>query len=106
MSELDYTIGDEVVCIETHPYNIVKEGQLFTVKGLLNSNCKCPGYIVDVGLKTKKSLSGMAQCDICKSVFPDSEIQWLYAKRFKKLDTLVNINELLEVLEQPAFNNL
>lgn len=106
MDKIDYTIGDEIVCISTHPKNLVKEGQLFIVKAIASSDCNCPDAIVDIGIRTEIALTGMKICSICWNRSKDNGIQWFYASRFKKLDTLVNISELLEVLEQPAFNNL
>ena len=53
--KIDYTIGDEIVCVRTHSQGVVKEGQIFTCLGLKQDPCKkCGGYIVDVGVKESK----------------------------------------------------
>lgn len=107
MDKIDYTIGDEIVCIRTHPMNVVNEGNIYFCKGILPSDCKCNLYMVDVGIRNPNGINpGGAHCPNCKTNYEDDGIYWLNAARFKKLDTLVNISELLEVLEQPAFNNL
>lgn len=106
MSKLDYTIGDEIVCIKNHSDGIVKEGEIYICKALLHEKCKCGGYIVDVGIRESPNETGKVWCIDCNSSYDDDSIWYIDASLFKKLDTLVNINELLEVLEQPAFNNL
>lgn len=103
--EIDYTIGDEIVCIESHKLGIVKEGQVFICKGLQEDCCKkCGGYIVDVGFKGKSLVECkyFIQCPNCNSFYSpilNDGKWWLRATRFRKLDTLVDTSELTEVLE-------
>lgn len=104
MSKLDYTIDDEIVCIYDSDRDDIQEGKIYIAKALLPCNCKCDTYMVDIGIRSSGDInSNGVICEGCNVEYIDDGIEWLGTKRFKKLDTLVNINELLEVLEQPIF---
>lgn len=96
---IDYTIGDDIVAICDSPDKKYKEGELFIAKGLA-TGCNHFPFLVDVGFKTDYKTCGCPKCGVIFS----SISQYCIADNFKKLDTLVNISELMEVLEQPAFS--
>tara|TARA_R110000868_G_scaffold1729_2_gene13868 strand:- start:1284 stop:1595 length:312 start_codon:yes stop_codon:yes gene_type:complete len=101
---IDYTIGDDIVSIKTHADSEHKEGELFKCLRLLPSNCNCAVYMVDIGKKCTLNAEEIGKCPKCQTIIKSDGIAWFNATSFKKLDTLVNISELTEILEQPAFN--
>lgn len=92
--EIDYTIGDDIVCIDDSNTVGIKENNTYKVRGLSLTPC-CNLPIVDVGIRDNSSFRG---CIRCKKVYNDVTESYS-ASRFKKLDTLVNISELTEILE-------
>lgn len=98
MSEDRFYIGQDVVCVKTHSRSIVKEGEVYTIKSL-RSCCSCVPVMIDVG-KTKQEYVTNG-CGKCCYILPPSTTLWLGAALFKPLDSLTNIEELTEILEQP-----
>jgi hypothetical protein len=98
---IDYTIGDEIVSIKTHSKGMHKEGQLFTVLALKKCECNCCEITVDIGKKRNLNvrIGESVQCAYCYAIFTNDDIMWFNANNFKKLDTLVDISELTEILE-------
>jgi hypothetical protein len=94
---IDYTIGDDVVAIKSHSQDAYKEGDLFTCKGLKQSPCKCKTPIVDIGIK---SIYKEMMCLHCKHIYNSNNNWWFNAHLFQKLDNLVQINEVHEILRQ------
>lgn len=106
---IDYTIGDDIVCIRTHSLKIVKEGDLKTCLGLRPAACNCSTFEVNIGIKSKQQIpiGELAICSKCGIThIVQDNTWWLASHLFKKLDTLVETeyNELLETLEKPAFS--
>jgi hypothetical protein len=98
MEKVDYTIGDDIVCVKTHSRGVVKENELYVARALKTQSC-CSRVVVDVGVGVKDNVD----CDICDcgSITRNIDsVWWLDAHRFKKLDSLVNIEELTEVLSE------
>lgn len=95
---IDYIIGDDIVYIGNGK-NGIKEGETFVAKELLTGCIHYP-YLVDVGFRN----SFGTKCEFCNKIINISNIHYADGAKFKKLDTLVNISELTEILEQPAFN--
>ena len=93
---IDYTIGDDIVAIKSHSQDAYKEGDLFTCKGLKQSPCKCKTPIVDIGIK---SIYKEMMCLHCKHTYKTNNL-WFNAHLFQKLDNLVQINEVHEILKQ------
>jgi len=102
---IDYTIGDDIVSIKSHSGGAHKENQTFVCKGLLPCECNCCEYKVNIGKQSQNNAGDFVRCAGCgvRSIREDN-IQWFNATSFKKLDTLVNISELTEVLNEPIFN--
>ena len=92
---IDYTINDDIVAIKSHSQNAYKEGQLFTCKGLKQSSCKCKTLLVDIGIKV---IHHEGMCITCNKVFKTNNNWWFNAHLFQKLDNLVQINEVHEIL--------
>jgi hypothetical protein len=96
---VDYTIGDDIVAIKSHSQNAYKEGDVFTCKGLKEAPCKCKTFIVDIGIK---SIYEEMLCLHCNYIYNSKNNWWFNAHLFRKLDNLVQINEIHEILNQPA----
>ncbi len=98
---VDYTIGDDIVCIKTHSQGVVKEGEVFKCKSLKENFCNCQGCLVDIGIKPTSTQFRCLKCMI--TVMSDS-IRWFPSSIFRKLDTLVNIDEIHELLNEPLYS--
>ena len=94
MANHNWYIGQDIVCIKTHPEGLVKEGEIYTIKAL----CKCCNINIQVGVKSPTGLSYCIYCD--KNFYPDT-YQWFSEIRFAPLDTLTDISEIEEILNQP-----
>lgn len=82
MKQQPFYIGQEVICIENGPRSGVKEGDKYTIEGLL----QCPGcgvWMVDVG---KRSF-GPIFCDKTSETFGNTDIFWLAARKFAPTET-------------------
>ena len=104
--KIDYTIGDEIVCVRTHSQGVVKEGQIFTCLGLKQDPCKkCGGYIVDVGVK-EVYIEAYTHCGVCDTMYnplyPNDGNWWFNAAMFRSLQK-IDISEALEVLQEEPF---
>ena len=105
--KIDYTIGDEIVCVRTHSQGIVKEGQIFTCLGLKKSPCqKCASYLVNIGIKSSNKIgevfthcSNLHQYD--KPTIDDGN-WWFNVTLFRSLQK-IDISEALEVLQEEPF---
>lgn len=96
--QIDYTIGDDIVCVKTHSQGIVKEGEVYKCLGLTIASCSCKKYLVDIG---ETSTNGCTLYRPCKEISTTDGIIWINATMFRKLDTLINIDEITELLEEP-----
>ena len=100
----NFHIGQDVVCIKTHSKGIVKEGDVFTVKGLRESTCKCNDIEIHVGIyDTLGYNSYRNSCMICgwQGELTTSNVWWFSNILFAPLDTLTDISEIEEILNQP-----
>ena len=89
-------IGQEIVCIKKHSKNAVKLGEIYKIKGLSNSKCKCShDVLIDVGIA---GTSNIGRCKNCNTVYNKSqEIWWLSEVLFAPLE--YNQDEINRVLE-------
>ena len=85
-------IGQDIVCIKSHSKGLVKEGDVFTIKGIRGLCCET---VFDIGKHTD-CIFGLCECG---ELWDTHLIAWFNAKLFKPLDELSDISELLEVLE-------
>ena len=103
MNQIDYTIGDEIVCINNKSMvNKYKKPSLilnnvYKAYSLILCPCGCKNILVDVNLP-KDNIR--VYCYNSNKLI-STNIRYVSASRFKKLDNLVNISELTEILEQP-----
>lgn len=96
---MNWYIGQDIVAIKTSGCKRIKEGQVYSIKSLRQSNCKCPDVLIDVGLKVK----GGTHCARCRNNTTNDGILWKKERLFAPLDSLVNIEELKEIAEEPIF---
>jgi hypothetical protein len=94
-----FHLGQDIVCIKDHSKGFVKEGSLFTVKGLRKGCCN---IVIDVGLPMK------TDCMICAcgNLWESNGIVWISELLFKPLDELSDISELLEVLNKENYQEV
>lgn len=79
---IDYTEGDEIICVKSHSQGVVKAGQIFTALAIKKNGCGCILY-VDIGIQTDRPLS---TCPVCrKSQWKDDSIWWIDARLFRRL---------------------
>ena len=99
MANHNWYIGQDIVCIKTHSQGVVKEGNVYTIKSLSGALCKCSHVMIDVGIKQDYELG---ECPNCKTHnIPLNGIMWIYEALFAPLDTLTDISEIEEILNQP-----
>ena len=100
----NWHIGQDIVCIKTHSEGDVKEGDVYTIKGLKDGCC---GVEINVGLKIASESTGLI-CRNCEQFeFPDKlRTFWLSEILFAPLEELTDISEVEEILNQPIENLL
>ena len=95
-----YEIGQQVVCVESHPNGVIKKDFIYTVTEL--RLCSCKNLTIGVGVIDPNPFM---QCSKCGNAYVGNE--WLFkANRFRPLDDLYNteIEELMnEVNEKQPF---
>lgn len=100
---MNWYIGQEIVCIKTHPEGVVKRGQTFTIRGLRSSTCNCKGVEIDVGVVGSNIYRGLI-CTVCGFSYdgPPFSTWWFSETRFSPLEyNQEAIDELLAV-EEPV----
>ncbi len=101
---MSWFIGQEIVCIKNHSALVVKEGDVLTIKSLTIGLCKCSHVWIDVGKYIPSTFDqSREKCLICGYIFNTDRTLWFIEKLFAPLDSLADISELTEVLNQPAF---
>ena len=97
---MNWYIGQDVVCIETHEYRVVIEDTVYSIVGIIN-HCHC-GTSVDIGASHNfcQREYPKLRCGICKQTFVNDGRYWLHERRFKPLDELEGISEILQIAEQ------
>jgi hypothetical protein len=78
-----FKVGDEIICIKDHSRKLVRNGEVFTVKGFTRNPC-CGSTIVDVGISdsTPHTTCYTCQCDYKK---PNGGY-WFAAYLFRKIE--------------------
>lgn len=96
MSENKWYIGQEIVCIRTHSRKVVKAGEIYKIKALKESKCKCKNLtIIDVGVLAN---SGFAKCTICDTRYEKTDNSWWFSETlFAPLE--YNQDEIERILE-------
>lgn len=79
MQKIDFTIGDEVVCIKNHSTGLVKKGQTFKVFSM--KLCKCGKILINIGINVNVTRS---RC-VCNHKHNDA---FFCSSLFRKVDPL------------------
>ena len=96
---MNWYIGQEVVCVRTHPDKVVVRGKTYPIKGLKQSACRCKNINIDVGIRANHAIySEYSRCNVCNDVELVGDIFWLHENRFAPLDQ--DISELTAILEE------
>ena len=94
---MNWHIGQEIVCIKTHTTGVIKRVQIFTIKGLRESYCKCNMVEIDIGIEE----SGNHRCSFCGWRSIEVWQQWWFSEhRFAPLE--YDQQAIDELLEQPC----
>jgi len=97
----NWYIGMDIVCIKTHSEGVVKEGEVFTIKALRKPCCNVQ---IDIG-KDLNYTGGTfsTSCAVCKKITNNGTdaTAWISHRLFAPLDTLTDISEIEEILNQP-----
>lgn len=98
---MDWYIGQDIVAIKNHSQGAFKEGDVFTIKGLRGSQCQCNKIQIDIG-KTKDSEKQC--CGRCgASWINDTSAWWFDEIIFTPLDSLVNNDEIQNLIEESLY---
>lgn len=95
----NFYVGQDIVAIRNHSNGMFKEGDVFHIKGLKQGCCERGKLKIDIGHYLEDTHTF---CTHCKRK-NNPGIQWYNSDSFKPLDSLVNIDELTEVLNEPIF---
>lgn len=100
---MNWYIGQDIVAIKEHSQNKFKKGDTFTIKGLKISECKCKNVSIDIGIK---GYSDLCHCNACNFHFKNQSrdgIWWFSETRFAPLDSLVNTEEIQNLIEESLY---
>ena len=98
---MKWYIGQDIVCIKTHSQGFVKKGEVYTIKSLRQACCHIG---IDVGLiDSRKGLNYTSSCIKCNSQINNgkSPVLWFGDSLFVPLESLVNLDEIEEILQIP-----
>lgn len=91
---MNWYIGQEIVCIKTHSTGVIKEGQVFVIKGLRAAPCEHYECMIDVGVT---SYNLLLTCNYCGKTENNHGTFWFGNQLFAPLQDLTKqISELLE----------
>ena len=79
-----FYVGQKVVAIFTHTQGLFIKGQIFTVKNIFLSKCKCKAWSITIGLYSNNPLK---ECAYCHTVW-SNDFSFI-AERFAPLQELV-----------------
>ena len=94
----NFYIGQDIVAIVDHSQGCFKKDDIFSALDVDFTKC-CNKPLVDIGIKEIPALMYQGGCDCGAIEFTRSPVIWFYSKCFVPLDSLVNIEELTEILE-------
>jgi hypothetical protein len=96
----NWYIGQDIVCIKSHSQGVVKEDEVFVIKGLRTAPCNCGNIEINIGIISNGEV--LHECGSCGAVTTRYESSRFLSERiFAPLDTLTDISEIEEILSQP-----
>ncbi len=100
---MNWHIGQDIVCIKTHSRGFATKGTVYTIKSIRSGACNCKDLDLDIGVRYDMGNVDVVTCGVCRCKLANDGVEWMSETIFYPLDTLVNISELTEVLNEPAF---
>jgi hypothetical protein len=99
MKNRSFKVGDEIICIKDHTNKLVRNGEVFTVKGFTRNPC-CGSTIVDVGIPGSNPNTTCYTCQ-CSYKKPNGGY-WFAAYIFRKIKNSSSTakNELPEAIQE------
>ena len=99
MKNITFKVGDEIICIKDHSRKLVRNGEVFTVKGFTRNPC-CGSTIVDVGISDSTPHTTCYSC-LCDYEKPKGGY-WFAAYIFRKIEKSSSTakNELPEAIQE------
>lgn len=93
---MNWYIGQDIVAVIDQPQGDFKIGDTFVIHGISYFPCNCRDVVLDIGIRR----NGQQRCLACgQSEIDTNTIMWYSENRFAPLDTLADISELTEHLE-------
>lgn len=88
-------IGQDIVCIKSHSQGAVKEGEVFTIKGLRKNCCA-----IEINIGMSMPMGVILNCRHCGSNKHSDGVYWLRENLFAPLEAdLSEIYEYLNMVE-------
>lgn len=99
--ENKFYVGQEVLCIKTHPNGVVVRWNKYTVMGIRRSRCPACGILLDVGITEgfPEDMGMASHCEHGLDHRPYDNIWWLGSFRFIPIDNTLSETTSDEVLE-------
>ena len=99
MKHITFKVGDEIICIKDHSRKLVRNGEVFTVKGFTRNPC-CGSTIVDVGIPGSNPNTTCYTCQ-CSYKKPNGGY-WFAAYIFRKIENSSSArkSELPEAIQE------
>ncbi len=91
----NWYIGQHCVAIRNHSSGKIRKGQVYTIRSLMASKCRCVDVYIDVGFSNGAPLG---ECQPCGVMFNCNGIHWFAERLFAPIEE-GDISELLEVLK-------
>lgn len=100
MKNKNWHIGQEVMALITvsdYQNRIgIEKGKIYVIEGIQNSNCKCGGFVFDVGISARSTAH---ECSSCLVLRHFDGNWWFHERRFVPLD--YDEKAIEELLEEP-----
>ena len=98
---MNWHIGQEIVCVESHRMGVVTKDKTYTIKGLRNSPC-CNHINIDIGV----SEYGYDRCSKCGKSGKLGYTWWFTEARFAPIEYNEEaIGELMEEINSVKLND-
>lgn len=94
----NFHIGQDIVAIVDHSQGCFKKDDVFIALDVSISRC-CNEPLVDIGIREDgEAVLYITNCTCGKDTVSNSHVSWFFSHCFAPLDSLVNIEELSEIL--------
>jgi hypothetical protein len=96
-----FKIGGEVIVIKNHSQGLVKKGDIFIVKDIMELDCK-HAIIIDVGLRVdpNSQYSEISSCNKCNKRFYAGTVVWLDSRILRPVEDCFASELLKRILKE------